>query len=402
MQDLSRRFNISVPKQIEFAQPVLVIQGQQDLRLIVAHQLQKLTFSKVIQCATGIEALDIIQQTENLQAVFCDFSMQDMSAADLLAEIKNNHSFYWAPIVITMEQPSQEKLMLMVESGAEEIMAKPFTLGDIMPKLKAAFAKFHNPKNPEKVYELAKSSLRQENLTEAKEIYQALAESAPQAARPWVGLANAAHLAKDLPEAYRCLQEAEKRNAKFVHIYAYRGQWLAEEKKWDEALKNFQRAIELSPLNGFRYKAASELLMQEKKYEEAKTLLQAAISLNIQFPDLHHFLSQACFALKDFKGAIKAIRQALSADAENITYLNQLGICYKEVEMIEDAIKTYNAVIKLDPDNIPALYNKGILCKDQGQTGEAIKIFERILKKKPNFAPALQKVQELKSTKQAS
>ena len=80
-----------------------------------------------------------------------------------------------------------------------------------------------------------------------------------------------------------------------------------------------------------------------------------------------------------------------------VTYLNQMGICYKNLGMFEDATKTYNMVIKLDHDKIPALYNKAMLCEAKNELPEAVKLLERALKKDPSFTSAQIKLTELRA-----
>jgi tetratricopeptide (TPR) repeat protein len=295
-----------------------------------------------------------------------------------------------------MDNVSKDKVMLAVEAGVDEMLVKPFTQGDIIPKMRAAFKVFNNPKNPERVYEHAKSMLKQQKFDEAIAAYTILEEVAPKAARPSVGLARVKLAQNKIEEALKHLQDAETKNANYVHLYGVRGQIYCQTQQWDESFQAFQKAIELSPLNPVRYQSAAEILFKVNRYQDAQTLLQKAIKHDLEFPSLHHFLSQACFALKDFPGALKSIRHALSKSADNVTYLNQLGICLKETGELEEANKTYNRIIKIDPENMAALYNKAVLMKSRGDNQEAMRLLEKILKKNPNFKPAKIKYDECK------
>jgi len=324
--------------------------------------------------------------------------MPVMGGLDLLNELRERTDVERGPFLMTMDQVSKEKIMLAIENGVDDILAKPFTYADIVPKLRNAFKFFHNPKNPEKVYELAKSHLRNNQLNEAEKVYKALADAAPKAARPWVGLARIAVVKKDISAAYAMLMQAEQRNKNFVHAFALRADLLAGEKKWDEAFKAYKTAIELSPLNPMRYKAAADVLFQNNRYQEAVTLLEGALTHALEFKELYHYLSQAQFALKDYSKAAKYIRMALTTEPENVVFLNQLGISLKESQQFDEATKVYNQIIKLDPDNKAALYNKAILLNTKGETAEAIKLMERVAKKFPDFTIAAQKLAEFRKS----
>ena len=295
-----------------------------------------------------------------------------------------------------MDHVSKEKAMLAVENGVDDILAKPFTYADIIPKLRNAFKLFHNPKNPEKVYELAKKSLKNNDLVSAEKIYRALAEASPKSARPWVGLARIAVAKNEIKVAHSHLQAAEERNKNYVHAFALRGDLYVQEQKWDEAFEALKTAINLSPLNPIRYRAAAELLFKVNRYQEAADLLENAVRHSLEFKELYHFLSQAHFALKDYPKAAKYIRSALSSDQDNVVFLNQLGICLKEAQQFDEATKIYNQIIKLDPDNKAALYNKAILLNSKGDIADAVKLLDRVVKKHPDFTQAVNKLSELR------
>jgi tetratricopeptide (TPR) repeat protein len=400
---LATKYKIKVPAHIDFKETVLVIEDQTDMRLIIAHQLQKQSFSNVKQATNGYDAIEQMKIHEIQSALFvCDMDMPVLGGIDFLTELRENPNLSVGPFCIAMDNVSKEKIMLAVESGADEILVKPFTLGDIFPKLKSAFAKFHNPNNPEKIYQLAKSRLKANDLALAEAIYTDLAKSAPKAARPVVGLARIESKKNNPQKALELLDQAKKKNENFVHTYHEKALVYTAMNDFDKAIENFKTAIKLSPLNAIRYRAAADVLFKVKRWQEAADLLESAIRANLEFPDLYNYLSQAKFAMKDYKSAQKYIKQALGADAENVAYLNQLGICLKETEQFDEATKVYNQVIKLDPDNAAALYNKSVLLHAKGETPEAIKLLERLLKKQPSFTQAATKLAEYKSTKPAA
>lgn len=394
-KNLSAKYKISAPKDLGAKDFVMVIEDQTDLRLIVVHQLQKQAMNTPKQAANGYEAVELIKsQKLKIAAYICDMDMPVMSGLDLLAELRENTELDRAPFCLTMDNVSKEKLMLAVENGVDEILVKPFTLGDIVPKMRAAFNKFHNPANPERVYELAKTCFREQKFDLAEKIYKDLSIAAPKGARPEVGLARIEMQKKNTTKALEYLSAAETKNPNYVHLYVERAQLYASENQWDLAIAGFQKAIDLSPLNALRYKSAADLLFKVKRYEEAASLLEQALKHKLDYPDLYNVLSQAKFALKDYKQAQKYIRSALSSDPENVDYLNQLGICLKETNQADEAVKIYNQVIKNDPNNLSALYNKAVLMHAKGDKDEAIKLLERLLKKSPGFTPAKSKLDE--------
>ncbi|HYX33112.1 MAG TPA: tetratricopeptide repeat protein [Oligoflexus sp.] len=398
-KSLAEEYGIKVDAQLGHEDPIMLIEDQQDLRLIVAHHLNKLGFATIKQFTNGHEALHFMKDnpTLNFSVTICDKEMPVLGGYDFLSEIKENPQYSRGAFTISLGNPDKEEIMLATESGVDEILVKPFTLKDLVPKLRNAHKKFNNPNNPEQVYELAKAELRAGNLDKSEHIFERLAQSAKGAARPLVGLARIASEKKDFEKALKFLEEAGTRNKFYVLAYVERGRIFTKQNKIDEAIEQFKQAIDLSPLNPLRYEEAAELLFKKQRYQEAATLLTMALDKELSFPSLHNYLSQAFYSLKDYKKAIRHIKSALSVEPENITFLNQLGICYKESDQFEEASKTYNTVIKLDPSNKAALYNKSVMLSAKGQHDEAIKLIKRCIEKHPDFEAAKRKLQEIEA-----
>jgi tetratricopeptide (TPR) repeat protein len=399
---LADEYGIKVGTQLDHEDPIMLVEDQQDLRLIVAHHLNKLGFTTVKQFANGHEALHFMKDNPALifPVTICDKEMPILGGYDFLTEIKENPAYSRGSFTITLSNPDKDEIMLATENGVDEILVKPFTFKDLVPKLRNAYKKFNNPNNPEQVYELAKAELRNGNLDKSENIFMRLAQSAKGSARPVVGLARIAAEKKDHEKALKLLAEAEKRNKFYVLAYVERGRIFTKDNKIDEAIEQFTHAISLSPLNPLRYEEAAELLFKKQRYQEAATLLTMALDKELSFPSLHNYLSQAFYSLKDYKKAIRHIKSALSLEPENITFLNQLGICYKESDQFDEAQKTYNVVIKLDPGNKAALYNKSVMLSAKGQHDEAIKLMKRCIEKHPDFEAAKRKLQEIEARAQ--
>lgn len=395
--DFSKLFNIQSPSKLDPEQPIIVVEDQQDLRLIIAHQLKKLQFTKVKQASNGLDALEIMQETQGVAAVICDLDMPILGGIDLLSELRERTDIERPPFCLSMDHVSKERLMLAVESGVDEVLVKPFTLSDIYPKVHLSWKKFHNPRNPEKVYELAKFAIRLNDFDKAEKIYKLLVDSAKDSARPLVGLARVAIKKNDPTKALEYLNAAEMRNKAFVHIFSERGLVFAHMQAYEDAFKAFEQAIELSPLNPVRYQTMADILFKKERYGDAIKLLEKAVKLGLEFKQLYHYLSQAYFATKDYVKALKHVKMALAIEPENLTYLNQMGICLKQQNLFDDANKVYNQIIKIDPDNLAALYNKAMLCEARNDLSEAVKLLDRALKKDPTFSVAAAKLSDLKS-----
>jgi len=85
-RSLSAKYKISTPASLTANDTVMIIEDQTDLRLIIAHQLQKLNLGQTRQATNGYEAIDMIR-TQKLQisAFVCDMEMPVMGGLDMLS-----------------------------------------------------------------------------------------------------------------------------------------------------------------------------------------------------------------------------------------------------------------------------------------------------------------------------
>ena len=399
--DFAKKFSIPIPPKQDPSMPVIIVDDQSDIRLIISHHLNKLSFSKILQASDGYDAIALLQNTPNCGMILCDSSMPLVGAIDLLNEMKERVDLPRIPFCMLLDVPSREKLMEAVEHGVDEILAKPFTFQELTLKMGSCFKNFHNPKNPEKVYEMAKIRLRGREFGEAKEIYNALKEASPTAVRPLLGLARVAIAQGRADEAMVLVGAAEALNPKYVPTFVVKGELQLLKKDMLGAVESYKTAIYLSPLNPIRYKSAADMLFKMQRYGEAVEILELAWKNNVQFMELNHYLSQAFFMVKEYAKALKFIKTAVLTEPDNIVYLNQLGICLKETTQFDEASKIYNQIIKIDPDNKSALYNKAILLYTKGAKEDAVKLLDRVVKKHPDFAQAAAKLKEYQRDLQA-
>ncbi|MCB9230010.1 MAG: tetratricopeptide repeat protein [Deltaproteobacteria bacterium] len=397
MTDILKKYQLSIPAKINEKMPVLLTDDQQDLRMIVAHQLSKRNFKNILYSSEATETIDVLKKNQNISVMVCNGDLSSLKGTDLLNEIREDPDIGRPPFCMSMTNVDKPKLLLAVEAGVDEILVKPFTLGDILPKIYRAFSIFHNPKNPEKLYELAKKKYRDQDFDAASEIYTYLHQSSPVSARPLNGLARIAHAKNETEKAFEFLQKAENANPHFVNTYSLKGHMLLDQGDMEKGLACFHKAFKASPINPVHYRSCAEKLLEMQQFDMMATVLDLAIKNKVQFPGIYHLLSQSAYRLKNYPDCIKYIQKEIIRDPQNITYLNQLALSYKESENFEDATKTYNKVIKIDPSNKQALFNKAIMLSQTGKEKEAVKILKRMLEIYPDFERAKTKIKELES-----
>lgn len=136
--------------------------------------------------------------------------------------------------------------------------------------------------------------------------------------------------------------------------YNNRGDALVDEQRYEEALLDFDKAIELLPQYAMAYYNRGNLYQKQKKYD---------------------------LALEDFNYAIRYERDFDKA-------YNNRGTLYKETNRFDEAIVDYDRAISLNPDYFMAYNNRGSVYILQKQYQQAIEDLDKAIALKPDFAEA--------------
>lgn len=391
MSDLFSQFNVPPPAPFGFGLKVFVAESANELRLFLSNHLQKLGFSDVRSSRDGMHALMELK-AKPADIIFADRELPGVGGLDLLKELREDPAFQRGAFILLSKSASKEEIMLAVESGIDDFIVKPFPAGDVLPKIRSAYGAFTNPKNPERLYEYAKIKMRANDLATTRKIYEALAASAKNAARPLVGIARVALKENNDADAMKSLNDALVRNDKFVHAYALRGELLVKKNNVEKAIVDLQTAVDLSPLNLARYNGCCELLIQENQFDTCIKILERGIASGLDSPYITERIAFCYYSKKDFPLALKYYKDAVKNDPNNSSYAMSLANCYREVKNFDEALSTYNGIIKREPENYDALYEKALATEAKGDLTEAVRLLERIMKAYPDHVKTREKL----------
>jgi tetratricopeptide (TPR) repeat protein len=170
--------------------------------------------------------------------------------------------------------------------------------------------------------------------------------------------------------------------------YNNRGVIFKEEKRNDEALNDFNKAIELKPDLTEAYYNRGNLFANENRDDEALNDFNKAIELKPGYADAHNnrgliFMNKKRDdeALNDFNKAIEMKPNYAEA------YYNR-GILLMDEKRIDEAINDFNKTIELEPDNAEAYINRGNLFMNEKRNADALNDFNKAIELKPDFAGA--------------
>jgi tetratricopeptide (TPR) repeat protein/uncharacterized membrane protein len=189
-------------------------------------------------------------------------------------------------------------------------------------------------------------------------------------------------------EAINDFSKAIELKPDYAMAYNNRGTIFLNENRKDEALNDFNKSIELEPGYANVYYNRGNLFLNEKRNEEAMNDFNKAIELDPGFVEpyimrgtLFKYQKRNDDALSDFNKAIEL------KPGYAIAYYNR-GVLLMNGNRIEEAMNDFNKAIELKPDYVKAYYNLGILLSNKKRYEEAISNFTNAITLKTDHAEA--------------
>ena len=189
----------------------------------------------------------------------------------------------------------------------------------------------------------------------------------------------------DIKTGYAITEELMRRILKKSHFcndlkfVLTQGNYKLANKKFEEAIKLFDRVLEAEPDDLIALILKGIALGNLDKFEEAIKLFDRV--LEVAPDDLKALCNKgvALGHLDKLEEAIKLLDRALEVAPDDLTTLSNKGVALYNLGKFEESIKLFDRVLGLDPDYLTALTLKGVALYNLGKFEESIKLFDRVL-----------------------
>ena len=176
--------------------------------------------------------------------------------------------------------------------------------------------------------------------------------------------------------------------------YFDRGLAYGKAGKHNQAIEDFNRAIELNPQAAAAYNNRGLAYYNLGNYEQAIKDCDMALQINPEEAEayynrglVHADLDNYTEAIEDYYKAIELNRKyADGLNPKLAEAYNDRGATYDNLGQYQRAIEDYNEGIRLKPDDAYAYYNRGSAYSKLGQDQRAIKDYDEAIRLKPDFA----------------
>jgi len=156
---------------------------------------------------------------------------------------------------------------------------------------------------------------------------------------------------KEDTELRKMLEEQKKLNDRLTKEIS---QLKTQKNSVQEKSKDLAKSLEAGEFFNLGYKAQEKGL-----YDEALKNYSKAISLNPKIAQVYNNRGLVYYFMKDFPKAESNFEKAIELDPKLSMAYNNKAIIYYERRLYEQAIKFFNTVIELDPKLEQPFYNRG-------------------------------------------
>ena len=162
----------------------------------------------------------------------------------------------------------------------------------------------------------------------------------------------------------------------------------ARQGREEEAVGNFQRALEIDPDHVIALENLGSVYRQQKRWDDAKRVLQRALQWSPEEPEANYGMAMVFAQLNDTDNAYTYLQRALAARPVYPEALNNLGILYLRTRRPDDAVKTFQECIRVGPAYDQAYLNLARVYAIEGDMTKARAVLLELLKQHPGHAQA--------------
>lgn len=162
------------------------------------------------------------------------------------------------------------------------------------------------------------------------------------------------------------------------------------------AMDSFSKAAKLEPTNPVFISEIGKLLRDDKKTEEAKKEFERALELKPDYLDAKIQLALILEAEGNSGEAITKLKEIVGQNPYNVEAIFQLGRVYYNNNQTDEAIDQFEKALQIFPNHSNSLYALGLAYQKKGLTGKALEQFEKVLELNPGNRDVIQKIAELK------
>ncbi len=189
-------------------------------------------------------------------------------------------------------------------------------------------------------------------------------------------------------EALKAFDTAVQLKPLDADLWRNLGNILIDVERPADAILSFQHALKLNPRHWDAANKAAHLLYRSDRFEEALACLNLCDELQPgQFPTLQ-MRALTLHKLRRFEEALADNTRALAARPDDAEALNNRGVILRMLKRFDEAVANYDRALASRPGYAEALYNRGLALDELKRFDEALASYDRAVRARPDYVEA--------------
>jgi tetratricopeptide (TPR) repeat protein/tRNA A-37 threonylcarbamoyl transferase component Bud32 len=163
-----------------------------------------------------------------------------------------------------------------------------------------------------------------------------------------------------------------------------RGETLLELKRYDDALKAYNRAVEIRPEYAEAWNGQGDTFLALKRYKDALDSYDKAIQIQPSYLEAWASRGKALDFLQQYEEAIASFDAALKIQPKYLEAWDGRGNAQIKLKQYSEAIASFDKAVKLQPDYSPAWYRRGLALHSLRRYQEAVDSYNKAVELKPD------------------
>jgi tetratricopeptide (TPR) repeat protein len=189
-------------------------------------------------------------------------------------------------------------------------------------------------------------------------------------------------------EAIKCFDKAIEIDPSYADAWNLKGLVLVNLERYEEAIRYFDKAIEIDPMDADAWYNKGLALSNLGRYEEAVICCDRAIEMKPKFAAAWHCKVLVLAVLGRDEEEIICCDKATEIDPRHADAWYYKGVALANLGRDEEAIICCDKAIEIDPMDANAWANKGGALGNRGRYEEAINCFDKALEIDSRYADA--------------
>jgi len=219
-------------------------------------------------------------------------------------------------------------------------------------------------------------------------LWNDVVSKSPNKARGYNNRGSLLYLEKKYEQAIKDIDKAIALKPMYADAYYNRGVYFNNENKYEQAINDFNKAIALKPNYVDAYNNRGTTYNSMGKHELALKDFQKTLELNPKHTNAWFNCGNALQKMGESEKAIDAYSRVLELDPQYVKAYDERARALININKTAEALKDFDKAIEIDPGNVNVYNNRGTLHYQEKRYEAALSDYSKAITLKPDFAGA--------------